>query len=244
MIRRSGRATCRSSRWCVGTLGVVPSVRRVPDAQWRWWVNTPESTLFVPHLEHGVATFMLQVGGRRVVDQDLAGDEDTFLQWTQRDQYAQPLQVLVGEAADELANLYFMFHGALYEVEREQVPLTGEIDEIFELERLRVRSEAEAAVRDEHAREQQEVGRAVSPQTPASTGGGADADVDEARGPIADQTILDVWRRDGGRCVRCGSNEELAFDHIIPISMGGTSSARNVQLLCEPCDRAKQANVG
>jgi len=109
----------------------VPSVRRVPDAQWRWWVNTPESTLFMPHLEHGVATFMLQVGGRRIVDQDLAGDEDTFLQWTQREQYEQPVQVLVGDAADELPNLYFVFHGALYEVEREQVPLTGEIDEIF-----------------------------------------------------------------------------------------------------------------
>jgi len=218
----------------------VPSVRRVPDAQWRWWVNTPESTLFMPHLEHGVATFMLQVGGRRIVDQDLAGDEDTFLQWTQREQYEQPVQVLVGDAADELPNLYFVFHGALYEVEREQVPLTGEIDEIFELERLRVRSEAEVAVRAEHAKEQREVERVVTAAPSAPAEG---ADVEEASGPISDQTILDVWRRDGGRCVRCGSNDELAFDHIIPLSMGGSSSARNVQLLCEPCERAKQATV-
>jgi 5-methylcytosine-specific restriction endonuclease McrA len=213
----------------------------VPDAQWRWWLNTPESTLFMPHLEHGVATFMLQVGGRRVIDQDLAGDEDTFLQWTQREQYDRPLQVLVGDAADELADDYFMFSGALYEVEREIVPLTGEIDEIYELERLRVRSEAEAAVRAEHDREQREVERVAPVTTTAAAEEGGE--VEEARGPIADQTILDVWRRDGGRCVRCGSNEELAFDHIIPLSMGGSSSARNVQLLCEPCDRAKQANL-
>jgi hypothetical protein len=52
-----------------------------------------------------------------------------------------------------------------------------------------------------------------------------------------------VWRRDGGRCVTCGSNERLEFDHIIPFSRGGSSTYRNVQLLCEPCNRGKGADV-
>jgi len=44
---------------------------------------------------------------------------------------------------------------------------------------------------------------------------------------------LDVWRRDRGRCVICGSEENLHFDHIIPFSRGGSSlTAANVQLLC------------
>lgn len=44
---------------------------------------------------------------------------------------------------------------------------------------------------------------------------------------------LEVWKRDGGRCVICGSKDELHFDHIIPYSKGGTSlTAANVQLLC------------
>lgn len=42
-----------------------------------------------------------------------------------------------------------------------------------------------------------------------------------------------VWRRDRGRCVVCGAEDELHFDHIIPYSRGGSSIvAENVQLLC------------
>jgi HNH endonuclease len=44
---------------------------------------------------------------------------------------------------------------------------------------------------------------------------------------------LEVWKRDGGKCVVCGANDELHFDHDVPFSRGGTSmTAANVQLLC------------
>ena len=42
-----------------------------------------------------------------------------------------------------------------------------------------------------------------------------------------------VWKRDKGKCVQCGSKEHLHFDHILPYSKGGTSrDVRNIQLLC------------
>jgi hypothetical protein len=42
-----------------------------------------------------------------------------------------------------------------------------------------------------------------------------------------------VWKRDRGRCVTCGSADNLHFDHVLPFSRGGSSLlAENVQLLC------------
>ena len=63
------------------------------------------------------------------------------------------------------------------------------------------------------------------------------------REPIPDDVKMFVWQRDGGKCVRCGSNRNLEFDHIIPVSMGGANTARNLQLLCEGCNRAKGGSL-
>lgn len=55
----------------------------------------------------------------------------------------------------------------------------------------------------------------------------------ERRRIIPSHVKLAVWKRDGGRCVQCGSEDELHFDHILPFSKGGTSlKEENVQLLC------------
>ncbi len=43
----------------------------------------------------------------------------------------------------------------------------------------------------------------------------------------------EVFERDQGKCVQCGSTENLHFDHILHYSRGGSSKvASNIQLLC------------
>lgn len=53
----------------------------------------------------------------------------------------------------------------------------------------------------------------------------------------------EVWRRDYGKCVECGSQVRLEYDHIIPFSRGGSNTARNIQLLCEKCNRKKHDKI-
>lgn len=52
-----------------------------------------------------------------------------------------------------------------------------------------------------------------------------------------------VWTRDGGQCVECGATDYLEYDHIIPFSKGGSSSEKNVQLLCRRCNLKKHDRI-
>lgn len=63
------------------------------------------------------------------------------------------------------------------------------------------------------------------------------------RGAIPDDLKLLIWNRDGGSCVKCGSTNELQFDHIIPVALGGATSEQNRQVLCGPCNRTKGASI-
>jgi HNH endonuclease len=71
-----------------------------------------------------------------------------------------------------------------------------------------------------------------------------DLDTRGRRQPIPQEIKVAVWQRDGGRCVECGSQEELEFDHVIPLAMGGANTERNLQLLCAVCNRRKGATLG
>ena len=63
------------------------------------------------------------------------------------------------------------------------------------------------------------------------------------RGPIPEDVRIAAWRRDEGKCVQCDSNERLEYDHIIPVSKGGSNTVRNIQLLCETCNRQKSDSI-
>ncbi|MCM6773535.1 TerD family protein [Nocardia sp. CDC159] len=63
------------------------------------------------------------------------------------------------------------------------------------------------------------------------------------RRSIPPELKAQVWQRDGGRCVDCGATHYLEFDHVIPLSRGGATSAANLQILCRACNRAKGARI-
>jgi hypothetical protein len=60
---------------------------------------------------------------------------------------------------------------------------------------------------------------------------------------ISDDVKQFVFARDGGRCRQCGATSDLQFDHVIPVALGGGSTADNLQLLCGPCNRRKGAGL-
>ncbi|WP_205710959.1 HNH endonuclease [Isoptericola sp. BMS4] len=64
------------------------------------------------------------------------------------------------------------------------------------------------------------------------------------REPIPQDVKITIWQRDGGRCVECSSNQDLEFDHIIPLALGGSNTMRNLQLLCAVCNGRKGATLG
>ena len=58
---------------------------------------------------------------------------------------------------------------------------------------------------------------------------------------IPREVRLAVWKRDRGRCAECAAAFDLQYYHVIPFSMGGATTAENLQLLCADCNRAKGA---
>jgi hypothetical protein len=63
------------------------------------------------------------------------------------------------------------------------------------------------------------------------------------RDPIPEDVKLVVWARDGGACTRCGSKQDLHFDHIIPIAKGGGNTEANIQILCQACNLRKSDKI-
>jgi hypothetical protein len=60
---------------------------------------------------------------------------------------------------------------------------------------------------------------------------------------IPSEVKQQVWRRDGGKCVNCGSKRHLEYDHELPVSKGGSNTVNNIRILCKQCNRKKSGKI-
>jgi hypothetical protein len=67
-------------------------------------------------------------------------------------------------------------------------------------------------------------------------------DTASAQDAVPEHVRREVWIRDRGRCVDCGVASSLAFDHLLSIAVGGSNTARNIELRCRPCQLRRRAN--
>ena len=70
----------------------------------------------------------------------------------------------------------------------------------------------------------------------ASTQKAAEGALTQA-GAVSACARREIWRRDAGACVNCGSRHALEIDHSLPKSQGGSGSLANLRLLCRKCNQ-------
>jgi len=64
------------------------------------------------------------------------------------------------------------------------------------------------------------------------------------RQPISERRRFLVLKRDRYTCRICHrSGIELEVDHIVPVSLGGSSRMENLQTACKPCNRGKSNSL-
>jgi hypothetical protein len=60
---------------------------------------------------------------------------------------------------------------------------------------------------------------------------------------IPSEVKQQVWTRDGGKCVLCGSKRHLEYDHELPVSKGGSDTVNNIRILCKRCNRKNSGKI-
>lgn len=64
-----------------------------------------------------------------------------------------------------------------------------------------------------------------------------------AKKAVSKQMREKIFKRDGYKCLCCGSTERLTIDHIIPQHYVCLNTEENLQTLCFKCNCVKGANI-
>lgn len=64
------------------------------------------------------------------------------------------------------------------------------------------------------------------------------------RKAIAKRLKAEAWEQADGRCQACGitlHGGDFAYDHVLPVALGGKNELSNIQVLCDPCHLVKSS---
>lgn len=123
----------------------------------------------------------------------------------------------------------------------------AEQQRLDEIEKQREREKAEAEERERIKRKikERQRKRDLEKQVRQEMLDSGELYGEQTKRPSIPREVVDaVYKRDGGRCVYCGSVENLHLDHIIPFSRGGATNVENLQLLCQKCNLEKSNKIG
>ena len=168
---------------------------------------------------------------------------ESALRALKRQQNSRPIGLL---NLDELS--WWMYRGKIYLTSGH--PRPTEVANFLDALRIMANFSREPAFPEDTAFRFKTVGKRKPPGVPIAEITGPAAAQPPAASPtkkpripareyIPERVKIFVWRRDGGQCVKCRSRNRLEFDHVIPVAKGGSNTARNLQLLCERCNRKK-----
>ena len=58
-------------------------------------------------------------------------------------------------------------------------------------------------------------------------------------GDISTETVVILDQIFGNECIYCGSTHDITYDHVIPLSRGGSSNITNIVKACRSCNSGK-----
>lgn len=62
-------------------------------------------------------------------------------------------------------------------------------------------------------------------------------------GRISVKDYVSILEEYGQRCLKCGSENNIVLDHIVPLGEGGSNTVDNLQPLCYQCNHEKGVEI-